>query len=57
MVRIQEVRRNDRETITGVTTPTVSAKMLINYRDTVIRAARTVEAGIMGVEVNEIWKD
>ena len=55
-VRIQDVRRNDRETITGVTTSTASAKMLMNYRDTVICATRTVDAGIVSVEVNEIWK-
>lgn len=55
-VKIQDIRRNDQETITGVTTPTASAKMLMNYKDTVIRAARTVDAGIVRVEVNEIWR-
>ena len=55
-VRVQEVRRNDRGTITGATIPTASAEMLLNYRDTVIRAARTQDAGIVGVELNEIWK-
>ena len=44
------------ETITGVTVPTASAEMLLNYRGTMIRAARTQDVGIMGVELNEIWK-
>ena len=55
-MRVQEVRRNGRGTITGVTVPTASAEMLLNYRGTMIRAARTQDVGIMGVELNEIWK-
>lgn len=41
-VHIQDIRGNGWETITGVTTLTASAKMLMNIRDTVIRAARTL---------------
>ena len=55
-MRVQEVRRNDRGTITGATIPTASAEMLLNYRDTVIRAAWTQDVGIVRVELNEIWE-
>ena len=30
--------------------------MLMNYKDIVITAARTVDLGVVDVEVNEVWK-
>ena len=54
--RIQEIRRNGKYTVTGVTIPTASARMLINYKDIVIPVARTVDIGVVDVEVNEVWK-
>ena len=55
-VRIQEIRRNGKFTVTGVTTPTASARMLMSYKDIVVTAARTVDIGVVDVEVNEVWK-
>jgi hypothetical protein len=54
-IRLRDIHRNERGTITGTTTEFCTAEMLLQYRDTVIIAARTVDKGIVDVEANESW--
>jgi hypothetical protein len=53
---LRDVRRNERGTITGTTAEFCTADMLLQYRDNVIIAARTVDKGIVGIEANESWQ-
>jgi len=55
-VRIQGVTKNTWGCLSTITTPGATAEMLIKYREIVIKAARKVDAGIMDIEMNELWK-
>jgi len=55
-VRIQGVTKNTRGCLSTITTPVATAKMLIRYREIVIKAARKVDAGIVDIETNELWE-
>ena len=55
-VRIQGVTKNTRGCLSTITTPGATAEMLIRYREIVIRAARKVDAGILDIEMNELWE-
>ena len=51
-----DLRRYSRGNITGVTTPTSSVDMLLSHKDSIIRAARTINRRIIGLKANMIWK-
>jgi len=55
-VHIQGVTKNTRGCLSTITTPGATAKMLIWYREIVIKAARKVDAGIVDIETNELWE-
>jgi len=55
-VRIQGVTRNTRGCLSTITTPAATAGMLIRYQEIVIKAARKVDAGIVDIEMNELWE-
>jgi len=55
-VRIQGVTKNTQGCLSTITTPAATAEMLIRYREIVIKAARKVDAGIVEIEINEIWE-
>jgi hypothetical protein len=55
-VRIQGVTKNTRGCLSTITTPGATAKMLIRYREIVIKPARKVDAGIVDIETNELWE-
>ncbi|KAI5784127.1 hypothetical protein FPQ18DRAFT_405642 [Pyronema domesticum] len=55
-IHIREVRRNDKGTISGVTTEMCTVENLGKYEDVIIKAARTVDLGIIGFEQNEAWQ-
>jgi hypothetical protein len=49
-------RRNARGTITATTHQNATAEMALLYRDIIIKAARSVDKGIIDVEGNESWE-
>jgi len=55
-VRIMNVRRNPKGTITAITHQNATAEMALLYRDIMIKAARSVDKGIIDVEGNESWE-
>jgi len=55
-VRIQGVTKNTQGCLSTITTPGATAKMLIRYREIVIKVARKVDAGIVDIETNELWE-
>jgi len=55
-VRIQGVTKNTRGCLSTITTPAATAKMLVRYREIVIKAARKVDAGIVDIETSELWE-
>jgi hypothetical protein len=56
-IRIREVKRNDKGTITGMTTDMGTMDDLRKYEAVVIKVARIVDRGIIGFEQNEAWRD
>jgi hypothetical protein len=52
-VQIMNERRNARGTITAITNQNATAEMVLWNRDIIIKAARSVEKGIIDVEGNE----
>jgi hypothetical protein len=55
-IRIREVKRNDKGTITGMSTEMGTVDNLRKYEAVVIKAARIVDRGIIGFEENEAWQ-
>jgi len=55
-VRIMNARRNAKGTITAIMHQTATANMALLYRAIIIKAARSVDKGIIDVEGNESWK-
>ena len=55
-IRIQEVKRKYRNTITLTTTPRCSGQMMLKYKDIIISATRKVDPGIMDLTINETWQ-
>jgi len=55
-VRIMNARRNAKGTITAITHQNATAEMALLYRDIIIKAARSVDKGIIDVEGNEFWE-
>jgi hypothetical protein len=51
-----KTRRNAKATITAMTQQNASAEMALLYRDMIIKAARSVDMGIIDVEGNESWE-
>jgi len=55
-VRIMNASRNARGRITTITQQNAMAEMALLYRDIIIKAARSVDKGIIDVEGNELWE-
>jgi len=55
-VRIQGIIRKTRGCLSTITTSGATAGMLIQYREIVIKAARKVDAGVVDIEMNELWE-
>ena len=55
-VRIFQLRRNEKGTLAGLSTTNAPVEQLLNYRDTILRAARTVDPAIIDIIKNETWK-
>ena len=55
-IRIFQLRRNDKGTLAGRSTPFALVGQLLHYRDTILRAARTVDPAIVNITANETWK-
>jgi hypothetical protein len=55
-VRIMNARRNGRGSIPTITHQNATAEMALLYRDITIKAARSVDKGIINVEGNESWE-
>ena len=55
-IRIFQLRRNEKGTLAGLSTPNTPDEQLLNYRDTILRAARTVDPAIIDIVKNETWK-
>ena len=55
-IRIFQLRRNERGTPAGLSTPNAPAEQLLSYRDTILRAARTVDPAIVDIVKNETWR-
>lgn len=54
-IRVLSLRRNDNKVLTGLTTPLASAEQFLAHKATIVRAARTFDAGITDVDINQIW--
>jgi hypothetical protein len=54
-VQIMNARMNRRGTLTAITHQNATAEMALLYRDIIIKAARSVNKGIIDVEGNESW--
>ena len=52
-IRIFQLRRNDIGTLAGLSTPNAPVEQLLNYGDTILRAARTVDTAIIDIVKNE----
>ena len=55
-IHIFQLWRNARGTLSGLSTPYTPVSQLLVYRDTIIRAVRTVDPGIVNITSNETWK-
>ena len=55
-IRICQLRRNEKGTLAGLPTPNALVDQLLNYRDTILRAARTVNPAIIDIVKNETRK-
>jgi hypothetical protein len=55
-VQIMNARRNAKGILTAVTHQNATAEMALLYRDIIIKAARSVDKGIIDVEGNESWE-
>jgi len=54
-VRIMNARRNEKATMTAITHQNATAEMALLYRDIIMKAARSVDKGIIDVEGKESW--
>jgi len=54
-VRVKNARRNARGTITAISHQNAMAEMALLYQDIIIKAARSVDKGIIDVDGNESW--
>lgn len=55
-IRIFQLRKNTRGTLAGLSTPFAPVEQLLLYKDTVIRAARTMDPTIVDITANETWR-
>jgi hypothetical protein len=54
-IRLTMVRRNDRGVLTGLVGDRTNATQFLLYRETILRAARKADSGVISVESNETW--
>jgi hypothetical protein len=55
-IRIMNARRNAMGAITVITHQNATGEMPLQYRDIILKAARTVDKGVIDVEENETWE-
>ena len=55
-IRIFQLCRNAKGTLAGLSTPFAPIEQLLAYRDTILRAARTVDPAIVDITANKTWK-
>ena len=54
--RVERVRCTETRRLLGVTTPTSTLRNLLQHRDMVLKATRTVDASISDIVVQQRWK-
>jgi len=54
--QVMNARRNEKGTITAITNPNATEEMALLYRDIIIKAARSVDKGIINMEGNKSWE-
>jgi hypothetical protein len=54
-VRLRNISRNEKGTVTGLTKEGGTAVMFLKYRDIILKAARSQDGGIIDIETNESW--
>jgi hypothetical protein len=55
-IQMMNARRNVKGIITAITHPNATAEMALLYRDIIIKAARSVDKGIIDVEGHQCWE-
>ena len=55
-IRMFQLRRNARATLAGQSTPYAPVEQLLAFRDTIPRAARTVDPLIVDITANGTWR-
>ena len=55
-IRTFQLRKNTRGTLAGLPTPFAPVEQLLLYKDTIIRAARTIDPSIVDITANETWR-
>jgi hypothetical protein len=54
-IRLAKLRRNDNGVLTGLVGDRTNATQFLLYRETILRAARKADPGVIAVESNETW--
>jgi hypothetical protein len=54
-IRLVKLRRNDNGVLTGLVGDRTNATQFLLYRETILRAARKADSGVIAVESNETW--
>jgi hypothetical protein len=54
-IRLAKLRRNDNGVLTGLVGDRTNATQFLLYRETILRAARKADSGVIAVESNETW--
>jgi hypothetical protein len=54
-IRLVKLRRNDNGVLTGLVGDRTNATQFLLYRETILRAARKADSGVVAVESNETW--
>jgi gas vesicle protein len=54
-IRLVKLRRNENGVLTGLVGDRTNATQFLLYRDTILRAARKADSGVIAVESNETW--
>jgi hypothetical protein len=54
-IRLAKLRRNENGVLTGLVEDRTNATQFLLYRETILRAARKADSGVIAVESNETW--
>ena len=55
-IRMFQLRRNDKGTLAGLSTPFAPIDQLLAHRNTILRAALTVDPTVIDITANETWR-